>query len=173
MEKKQIKCYLLSILAVIAGIVLDQYTKLLAVQNLKDQNPFIIIKNVFQLQYLENRGAAFGVLQNQRTFFIFSFIIIVAAVLYLYIKLPVTKRFLPLHVCSVLIVSGAFGNLIDRIRLGYVVDFFYFELINFPIFNVADILVVVGTIILAALILFFYKEDELDFILSFKKRNEN
>lgn len=172
MDKKRIKYYLISIFAVIAGIFLDQYTKFLAVEKLKDNEPFIIIKNVFQLYYLENRGAAFGVLQNQKLFFIFSFVIIIVAILYLYAKLPVTKRFLPLHICSVLIVSGAFGNVIDRLKLGYVVDFFYFELIDFPVFNVADIFVVVGVAILAVFVLFFYKDEELEGIFSFKKRSE-
>lgn len=170
MNKNRTKYYLISILAVIAGIFLDQYTKFLAVQHLKDQEPFIIIKNVFQLHYLENRGAAFGVLQNQRGFFIFSFIVIIAAVIYFYAKLPTTKRFAPLHACAVLVTSGAIGNMIDRLRLEYVVDFFYFELIDFPIFNVADIFVVVSVILLAVLILFVYKDEELDNIFNFKKR---
>lgn len=173
MTKKHIKCYIISILAVIAGVFLDQYTKFLAVEKLKDQEPFVIIKNVFQLHYLENRGAAFGVLQNQKMFFIFSFIIITVSIIYIYSKMPVTKRFFPLHACGVLVMAGAFGNVIDRIRQGYVVDFFYFELINFPIFNVADIYVVVGVAALALLILFYYKEEELDLILNFTKRNGN
>ena len=169
-KSNRIKCYLYSIIAVIIGVAFDQYTKYLAVTNLKGQDSFIIIKDVFQLHYLENRGAAFGMLQNQRAFFIFSFVIIIAAILYLYVKLPVTKRFLPLHVCGILVVSGAIGNMIDRLRLSYVVDFFYFELINFPIFNVADIYVVVGVILLAILLLFVYKDEELDSVFNFKKR---
>lgn len=171
MNKKYMKCYITSILAVLAGIFLDQYTKFLAVEHLKDREPFVIIKDVFQLYYLENRGAAFGVLQNQKIFFIFSFIIIICAMAYLYTKLPITRRFLPLHICSVLIVAGAFGNVIDRFKLGYVIDFFYFELINFPVFNVADIFVVVGVGILAIFILFFYNEKELDFIFNWKRKS--
>ena len=170
-KTKRIKCYLYSILVVIAGVAVDQFTKYLAVKNLKGQDSFIIIKNVFQLHYLENRGAAFGMLQNQRAFFIFSFIIIIAAIIYLYMKLPVTKRFIPLHLCGILVVSGAVGNMIDRLRLSYVVDFFYFELINFPIFNVADIYVVVGVFLLAILILFVYKDEELDSVFNFKKKS--
>lgn len=157
----------------IAGIALDQYTKLSAVRHLKDAEPFILIKNVFQLRYLENRGAAFGILQNRKIFFILSFLIIMTCVIYLYGRLPAAKRFLPLRACGALIMAGASGNMIDRLRLGYVVDFFYFELIDFPIFNVADIFVVVGVILLAVLILFVYNDNELDMILSLKKRDEN
>lgn len=173
MDKKHIKCYIISILAIITGIILDQYSKFLAITKLKDQKPIPIIKNVFQLYYLENRGAAFGVLQNQKSFFIFSFVIIIIAIVYLYLKLPVNRHFLPIHISAVLITAGAFGNVIDRLRFGYVVDFFYFELINFPVFNVADIFVVVGVAILIVFILFFYKDDELDFIFNFKKKSEN
>ena len=66
-------------------------------------------------------------------------------------------------------MAGAFGNLIDRIRLDYVIDFFYFELINFPIFNVADMYVSFATVILVILLLFVYKESDLNFI-SFKQK---
>ena len=77
-------------------------------------------------------------------------------------KLPFTRRYLPLRVCMVLLVSGALGNVIDRVMHRYVVDFFYFKLIDFPVFNVADIYVTVGTFILAFLLLFYYKEEDLD-----------
>lgn len=169
MNKQQIKYYLITLISVIAGICLDQYTKFLAVTHLKDKPPFVIIQNVFELHYLENKGAAFGILQNQQWFFIVSFVFIITIVIWLYIKLPTSKRFLPLHICSALIVTGAIGNLVDRLKLGYVIDFFYFSLIDFPIFNVADIFVVTGVIFLAVAILFVYTEDELDDILSFQR----
>ena len=73
-----------------------------------------------------------------------------------------TKKLLPLRICAVFIFSGAIGNFIDRLKLGYVVDFFYFKLIDFPVFNVADIYVTVGTFILAFLLSFYYKEEDLD-----------
>lgn len=173
MNKQPIKYYVITLVSVIAGILFDQFTKFLAVIYLKDKEPHVIIHHVFELHYLENRGAAFGIMQNQRWFFIVSFVFIIFMILMLYIKLPTNKRFLPLHICSALIVTGAIGNLIDRVRLGYVVDFFYFSLIDFPIFNVADIFVVVGVIMLAVLILFVYTENELDDILSFRRMNRN
>lgn len=172
-SKKTIhKSYLYGILAIAAGILLDQYTKLLAVRHLKDQNPIHIIRGVFQLHYLENRGAAFGMMQNQKVLFLVFGVLVLAFVSYLYVKMPHTNRFLALRICMLAIVSGAAGNMIDRIRLNYVVDFFYFELINFPIFNVADIYVTLAAIGLVLLVLFYYKEEEIDQIfqlLSFKK----
>lgn len=171
MKKQQLKYYIFTVLSIIAGICLDQYTKYLAVTHLKDRPSIVIIRNVFELSYLENKGAAFGIMQNQRWFFIVSFVFIIAIILWLYIKLPASVRFLPLHACSALIVMGAIGNLVDRVKLGYVIDFFNFSLIDFPIFNVADIFVVTGVILLAVLILFVYTEDEVDDILSFRRMN--
>ena len=153
-------------------ILFDQWTKTLAVANLMDQEPFVIIKDVFQLRYLENRGAAFGMMQGQQTFFVISALIAVVVITYVYFKLPWEKRFHPLRAVVLFIASGAVGNLIDRLVLGYVVDFFYFELIDFPIFNVADIYVTCATVILALLILFYYKEDELDCLFP-KKKEKN
>ena len=150
-------------------IVFDQWTKSLAVAHLMNQEPFVIIKNVFQLRYLENRGAAFGMMQGQQTFFLITGIIAVVVLAYVYFKLPWNQRFVPLRAVALFIASGAVGNMIDRVALGYVVDFFYFELIDFPIFNVADIYVTCATIILAILILFYYKDEELDCLFPKKK----
>ena len=161
-----------ALISFILLILFDQWTKSLAVANLMNQEPFVIVKDVFQLRYLENRGAAFGMMQGQQTFFVISALIAVAIITYVYFKLPWEKRFHPLRAVVLFIAAGAVGNLIDRLVLGYVVDFFYFELIDFPIFNVADIYVTCATIILALLILFYYKEDELDCLFP-KKKEKN
>ena len=158
-----------ALISFILLILFDQWTKSLAVANLMNQEPFVIMKDVFQLRYLENRGAAFGMMQGQQTFFVISALIAVVVITYVYFKLPWEKRFHPLRAVVLFIAAGAVGNLIDRLILGYVVDFFYFELIDFPIFNVADIYVTCATVILALLILFYYKEDELDCLFPMKK----
>lgn len=156
------KHYLTACIGTLLAILLDQWTKHLASTGLKDQPPVILIRHVFQLCYLENRGAAFGLLQNQRIFFLISALVILIAAIWIYRKLPFCKRYLPLRLCIIGICAGAIGNMIDRIWLGYVVDFFYFNLIDFPIFNVADIYVTVSTFALVILILFYYKEDEFE-----------
>jgi len=160
-SKSPLKLYITSVLCIIIGIFLDQYTKFLAVTHLIDA-PIPIIDGVFELHYLENRGAAFGMLQNQQWFFLITGTILLVLVAIVYTRLPYTKRILPLRICMILVTAGAIGNMIDRIRLNYVVDFLYFKLINFPIFNVADIYVTVATFVIVFLILFYYKEDELD-----------
>lgn len=158
------KYNLIGIFSIIIGVLLDQYTKILAVTHLKDANPVPIIEDVFELHYLENRGAAFGILQNQHLFFVISGLILLTVGTILYVRLPYTKRMLPLRICLISIAAGAIGNMIDRVTLNYVIDFLYFKLIDFPIFNVADIYVTVSTFLVAFLILFYYKDAELDVI---------
>lgn len=141
-------------------VLLDQATKLAAVSALKDGGPFVLIPGVFQLQYLENRGAAFGLLQNARIFFLAVTLIALAAVIYVLVRLPLKRKYIVLRFLMVLIAAGAVGNMIDRVFLGYVRDFLYFSLIDFPIFNVADIYVTCATILLILLLLFYYKEED-------------
>ena len=157
---KSIQSYLLAVLGCIVLIVLDQFTKWLAVVHLKDQEPFVIWKGVFKLEYLENRGAAFGIMQDRQILFAVGAVVIVCLIGFIYGRMPHTSRYYLLRICAVMICAGAIGNMIDRLRLNYVVDFFYFELINFPIFNIADCYVVVACILFAFAILFYYKEDE-------------
>ena len=83
--------------------------------------------------------------------------------------MPENRRYLPLRSCAVLLCAGAVGNMIDRVRLGYVIDFFYFRLIDFPIFNVADCYVVAACIVFALLVLFYYREEDDFSFLSRKK----
>lgn len=163
-KKNGLKNYVMALILVIVAVLIDQYTKYLAVTHLKDGPAFVLIDNVFELNYLENRGAAFGLLQNRQIFFVCVAILIFAFILYCYVRIPKTGRYLPLRLCGIFIVAGAAGNLIDRIRLGYVVDFFYFRLIDFPVFNVADIYVTVSFAVLLILIFFRYKEEELEFL---------
>lgn len=142
----------------------DQWTKHLAVVHLANNNPLVLIPGVFELRYLENRGAAFGIMQNKIWIFAILTIIYLCAVVWIFFKIPRVKRYRMLHIIAVILTAGALGNFIDRIRLGYVVDFFYFSLIDFPIFNVADIFVVISFILLAICILFVYKDDDFAFL---------
>ena len=126
---------------------------------------------VFELYYLENRGAAFGILQGQKAVFLICTAVVLVLIAFYYNRLPGGRRYTLMRVVAVLLAAGALGNLIDRMRYSYVVDFLYFKLIDFPVFNVADCYVTVGAVLLAVLILFVYKEEELGF-LSLRKRDE-
>ena len=148
---------------------LDQITKYVAENNLYMKNDIDIIKNVLTLTYLRNNGSAFGMFSGKINAFLVLTVIIVVVITYIVIRMPVTKRYLPMYIVCTMLVSGAIGNFIDRVRLGYVRDFIYFKLINFPVFNVADCYVTISVAIFIVLILFVYKENEFDF-LSFKKK---
>lgn len=164
-QYSRVRHYITALVCAAAGVFIDQVTKYFALSCLKGQEPYVIIRNVFQLEYLENRGAAFGLFQNQRIVFFCSVAVVCSAAVWFYVRVPMEKRYFPLRVCAVLIMAGAFGNFIDRVRLNYVVDFFYFKLIDFPVFNVADIFVTTATFLLFLLLCFYYKEEELERIL--------
>ena len=173
MDIKKRKTYIgIGILIITAFVFLDQFTKHLAVLYLKDQPNIVWIKGVMELEYLENRGAAFGILQNQPWLFILLFFLFVTAVIIFYCRMPMEKKYLPVQIISLFLIAGGLGNLIDRIRLGYVIDFFYFSLINFPVFNMADIYVTVSMAILFVLLIFYYKEEDFDLLFSFRAKKE-
>ena len=152
-------------------IVIDQMTKLMAIHGLMNQQPFVILDGIFELHYLENRGAAFGILQGKKAFFIIFTILVLAFIAYIYLKrIPDEKKFRLLDDICILFFAGALGNFIDRVFRNYVVDFFYFKLIDFPIFNVADIYVTVAAFAMIILGLFYYKEDDYNKIFPAKKK---
>ena len=154
-------------------VLIDQVTKFAAVICLKGKEAFSLIPDVFELQYLENRGAAFGILQNHQVLFLLITVLAAVLLTYIYARIPDDKKYIPLRICYVLLMAGAFGNMIDRAFRGYVVDFFYFKLIDFPIFNVADIYVTVTMVLLMGLILFYYKEEDLEFLSRKGKHGRN
>lgn len=145
-------------------ILADQVTKKLAVVYLKQQGNISLISGILELQYLENQGMAFGLLKGRQFLFILFCIIFCVVLIYFFIKIPKTPYYRPLIIISGFLVSGATGNFIDRVVRGYVVDFIYFSLIDFPVFNVADIYVVCSCIALILSILFHYKDEDFYFI---------
>ena len=139
----------------------DLAAKYAATLYLKGKPAIPLIPNVLELNYLENRGAAFGMLQNQKIFFVFVAAVILAVIVFVLFIMPLQRKYTPLHILLVMIAAGAAGNMIDRLRLDYVVDFISFVLIHFPIFNVADIYVTIATVFFVVLFLFYYKEEDL------------
>lgn len=130
-------------------ILLDQLSKWLVRMHLKPVDNIDFIKGFFSLSYVENRGAAFGIFSDKKILLVgMTGIIILAMAVYL-VRHRFANRWLKLS--FILIIAGAAGNLIDRVRISYVVDFihFYFKHIDLPVFNIADICVVGGTLMLA------------------------
>ena len=171
MKKSKKLIYFLDLLGFVLLLAADQFSKVLAVNHLGGGDDKVMIDGVFVLHYLENRGAAFSMLQDAKVLFVFATVVMMTAILYVLTKAPVGKRFTMWHVCLTMIAAGGIGNLIDRLRFSYVIDFLYFSLIDFPVFNVADICVTVGVALLIFCILFVWKEDDLKF-LELKLRKE-
>ena len=163
--------YVIAVICIILLIVFDRITKYLAVAFLMGTEGITLVDGTLRLSYLENRGAAFGILQGmQPVFWVLTAAFLIIAILF-FRKVPKTKRYIPISACVAVLVSGAIGNFIDRIINGYVVDFIYFEIIDFPIFNVADIYVTLSVIALVALLIFYYKEGDFSFLTIRKKEN--
>ncbi len=149
---------------VVLLIAFDQYTKYLAVTHLKDGGPIQIIPKVLKLYYHENNGAVWGIMSGKISFLIIFTIIIMAGMIFFYLKIPGSKRYDFMHIVIVILTAGAMGNFIDRIVNQYVVDFIYFELIDFPIFNAADTYVTCSAVLLIFLSLFYYKDEDFAFL---------
>jgi len=135
------------ILAIIAFvvIVLDQFTKYLIKTTMSPHESIPVIENIFHITFVRNQGAAFGIFQGQTAFLIAVTVIIIILLIGVYWKLARQNNILTIGLA--LQLGGAVGNLADRIRFSYVVDFFDFRV--WPVFNIADIAIVIGVIIVA------------------------
>ena len=173
--KKALEKYIIPILAVLGIVLLDQWTKHLTLLYVKGTDGFYIINKVLRIYFVRNEGMAWGMLQNKQVLFIILTPIVIAALVYFYYKLPFEKKYILARICLIFLVGGAIGNLIDRIFRGtlfhgYVVDMIYVELINFPVFNVADSFVTVGFALLIISMFFVYKEEDFDLLFGKSKK---
>lgn len=137
----------------VAIIISDQIVKYAAMKWLKPIGSVPVIEGVFHFTYVENQGAAFGILQNQRWVFIIIGIVMCILMIWYFAKHP--QEPLIMKISGAMLLGGAIGNLIDRVRFGYVVDMLHFKLIDFPVFNIADSGVTVGTTLMVIAVLFF------------------
>ena len=135
---------------VILIIVLDQLIKYLVVNNMFLGESIPVIPHLLHLTYILNPGAAFGILENQRLFFILIAIILILAIVYFYSKIIKLNKLFQLGIA--MLFSGAIGNMIDRIFIGKVVDYIDFRI--WPIFNVADMALVIGLLYIAYRLIF-------------------
>ena len=160
--KSRIRFLLFSLFALAAAGV-DQVTKLLVLRHIPLGSQVDAVGGVFHLTYVRNTGAAFSSFEGMRWLFIGIFLVLTAALILEYFKKPLPfcsfERW-----CLAAIYGGAFGNVIDRVRLGYVVDMIRVEFMDFPVFNVADCFITCGCIALMVHIIFinknFWKDDK-------------
>ncbi|TCO78968.1 signal peptidase II [Marinisporobacter balticus] len=131
-------------------VILDQIAKYMVKNRFEVGESIPIIKDVFHLTYVQNIGAAFGILENQKIFFVMITVLVISGII-VFIRTQKNIHKIVLFSLS-LIVGGAIGNLIDRVKLGYVVDYFDFRI--WPVFNIADTSIVVGAILLSYYLIF-------------------
>ena len=136
-------------------VVIDQLSKFYIQANMVLGMSIPVLQDVFHITYILNPGAAFGLFEHQTMFFVFIAVCMVVAAIYFYPRIP--KQYILLRFGTGLIVGGAMGNVIDRIKTGYVVDFFDFRI--WPIFNIADVGIVCGVGCIIFTITYLYKED--------------
>jgi len=171
-QPDQKKKRLFMCLLIVPLVLFDQLTKVWAVQALEGGKRIVLLPGILELTYVQNRGAAFGILQNARIFFLLITVAALAVIGYCLVRIPDGKKYRPMRLCLYLIAAGAVGNLIDRLFLSYVRDFIYFSLIDFPVFNVADIFITCATFVLLLLSLFYYREEEdFTFLTGDKKKD--
>lgn len=156
-------------LAAVLMVFIDQISKNAIVKNLKGKENLVLINKVFELEYVENDGAAFSSFAGKQGFLLLVTVLILLAFAIEFVRIPEGKRYTLMRIDFVMIIAGAVGNMIDRVKQGYVVDFFYFVPINFPRFNVADIYVTLAMVLLIVLIFAYYKDEEIEFLFKFKK----
>ena len=180
----KIRRYLLFFILAAVLVGMDQWTKHWAVSTLKTGTEISLIPHTLSLVYVENPGAAFGILHGQQGFFLLITVIVLTGILYVLWKLPLQckaknfggenkgKSYYPFFIALCFVFSGAIGNFIDRQLQSYVVDFIYFSPIDFPVFNVADIYVTCASFLLVYLLVFYYKEEDMGFLKKTSKQNE-
>ena len=166
-RKKFIGDCLFHLILIVVVLVLDQVTKLWA-RNTLPGAPIVVWKDVFSFRLIYNTGASFGIFQSKTLALTIFSIVGMLAIAAFYFWLPKEKKMRPMRLTLAMILAGGIGNIIDRIMMGKVTDMISFDLINFPVFNVADIGVTCGAIVMCILWIFYYKDEDFN---KWKKSN--
>lgn len=164
----KIKIFILPIIIIGLLTAFDQLTKFIITSRFSLYETKPVIPDIFSITYIRNTGVAWGLFKGKRILFLILTFIALLFAFRIYYNVYNKRKYIPIRICLILLISGALGNMLDRIRLGYVVDFFSFELIDFPVFNVADIMVVVSFFLLFFLLIFKYSNEEFDEIMRLK-----
>lgn len=154
--------YIVAFISICLLTFTDQLVKYLIHAKMKVGESIELIKGIFSITYVQNEGAAWGSFSGKRIFLLILTIAILIGAIIIYIKMARQNSFKALRVCTVFLISGAIGNIIDRIIHGFVIDMFDFKLIDFPVFNVADIYVTCSVFVILVLVIFKYKDEDFD-----------
>lgn len=161
--------FLPAIISFLVLVLIDQLSKYIVAQNMTLYESIPIIKGVFEIHYIQNPGTAWGLLPNKQLLFSACTVIIFIIGFTIYYKCVQLEKYADIRILLIVILAGGLGNFIDRIRYKYVIDFLYFKLINFPVFNIADCYVTVGFILLLLIVFFKYKEEDFEDIFTRKR----
>ena len=148
-----------ALMALFVGVIvaLDQWTKVLTLSNIALYEKVPFLDGLFHFTYVQNTGAAFSSFEGAMWLFALVFVLFTALVIY-----DLVKKAMPFTVlerwCVAAVYGGGLGNMIDRLRLGYVVDMIEVEFIRFPVFNVADCFITCGCVLLLVHLIFFNKD---------------
>ncbi len=170
MKKKQ------AVLAVIYAavlVIIDQVIKYLVTSKMKLGEYHKVIGDILGLEYIRNTGSAWGILSDHPILLAIFSIFVLLLIVFAYKNLCCSDRYKPVRIMLITILGGAVGNMIDRFRLKYVVDYIYFKLIDFPVFNFADICVTLTVFLLLFLFIFKYSNNDFDVLIGEKTVNEN
>ena len=148
--------FLFMALFALAITAADQFTKFLTVTNIPLFGNVPVLPGIFRLTYVRNTGAAFSVFRGMQWLFVLVFVVLTVLILWEYFKKPMAFTTFE-RWCIAAIYGGGLGNMIDRVRLGYVVDMIETEFITFPVFNLADCFITCGCILLMVHLVFFNK----------------
>lgn len=175
---KKLTFWVYTVIGILGFVFFDQLSKVLAITKLKNNDSITLIKGFFDLTYVENKGAAWGVLSGRMSILVIITILIIPLFILCMIRINKNKRLLNsskskvisfLHFDMILLLAGAIGNFLDRIVNGYVVDFFRFTFIDFPVFNVADCYITVGAAVFIIIYIFMLKEEEITLLIKGEK----
>lgn len=175
---KKLTFWVYTVIGILGFVFFDQLSKVLAITKLKNNDSITLIKGFFDLTYVENKGAAWGVLSGRMSILVIITILIIPLFILCMIRINKNKRLLNsskskvisfLHFDMILLLAGAIGNFLDRIVNGYVVDFFQFTFIDFPVFNVADCYITVGAAVFIIIYIFMLKEEEITLLIKGEK----
>ncbi len=177
-RKKMLLWSLFTFTGISGLIMLDQLSKAFASSNLKNSDSVTVIKGFFDLTYVENRGAAWGVLSGRISILVIITVILIPIFVFCMLRIYKNKELLDssklkrvslLHFDLILLLSGAVGNFIDRIIKGYVVDFFQFTFFDFPVFNVADCYITIGAVFFIVIYMFLLNDDDITILFKGEK----
>lgn len=168
MQKKLQNNIIMSVMMILL-LAFDQVTKYIFSTTLNIGERIAIIPNILEFTYIQNRGAAFGMLQGGKWIFL-SITILFSIILFIeYKQIPNDKKYNLYKIITIFLIAGAIGNAIDRVMFSYVRDFIYISCINFPVFNIADMYVTISMFLLILKVIKTNKKDECYFLNGIEK----